>query len=131
MTEDGSWGAQLSIKYGNGNMVNIRAKNVQELIAETGALADAGPFLVASTEEFQAHAAIQAAFTGATQVVSSAPIAPAAQPTQQAPSGGRTCAHGAPMSFREGNKNGKSWSGWFCQVKNDPRLAECPAQFNR
>jgi hypothetical protein len=110
-------------------MINVRTKDVATLAQEVNALGEVATFLVSTAEEVQAAATLSQAFE----------VSKVAQPTQAAPaasyanagSTGRVCAHGAPMTFREGEKNGKRWSGYFCAVKNDPNLRECPAQFNR
>lgn len=123
--EEAGYGAQLSVKFGNGGMINVRTKDVATLAQEVNALGEVATFLVSTAEEVQAAATLSQVFE----------VSKVAQPTQAAPanagSTGRVCAHGVAMNFREGEKNGKRWSGYFCVVKNDPNLRECPAQFNR
>lgn len=123
------WKIQLSLKYGNGNMLNLRTQTVDEMVELTTDLGNQGAFLVGATEEFQALATIQQAFPATQQI----------QPQASAPApagygnGARVCAHGVAMTQRSGvsKSSGKPWSGWFCQVKSDPSLPECPAQFAR
>lgn len=124
---EAGYGAQLSVKFGNGGMINVRTKNVADLVSEVNALGEVATFIVSTAEEVQAAATLSQVFE-VSKVAQPAQTAPAASP---AGSTGRVCAHGVAMNFREGEKNGKRWSGYFCVVKNDPNLRECPAQFNR
>lgn len=128
--EESGYGAQLSVKFGNGGMINVRTKDVATLAQEVNALGEVATFLVSTAEEVQAAATLsqQFAVTPVTQAPQAAPA-----PSYGVGSGaqGRMCAHGVAMAYRDGEKNGKRWSGYFCVVKNDPTMRECPAQFNR
>ena len=125
---------QQNVKVGN-DLINLRADNPDEFksIAEW-TVANAALFVNMQA----ALAAVPAALAGnvtKTEVVNDAPqqgswsqpqqpAAPSwSQPAQQGPA----CKHG-PMVARSGNKNGKSWSGFFCPT---PRGTsdQCPPQF--
>lgn len=125
---------QQNVKVGN-DLINLRADNPDEFksIAEW-TVANAALFVNVQA----ALAAVPAALAGnvtKTEVVNDAPqqgswsqpqqqAAPSwSQPAQQGPA----CKHG-PMVARSGNKNGKSWSGFFCPT---PRGTsdQCPPQF--
>lgn len=133
--EQQGYKAQLSFKFGVSGMINLRAATIAELVEMANELAPVGALLVGTAEEIQGSAisAQAAAVATVTQAF------PQTQQVQQQPaySGGgggseRYCAHGIPMSYREGvSKAGKPYKAYFCTVKNDPRLGECPAQFIR
>ena len=129
-----SFKIQQNVKVGN-DLINLRADNPDEFksIAEW-TVANAALFVNVQA----ALAAVPAALAGnvtKTEVVNDAPqqgswsqpqqqAAPSwSQPAQQGPA----CKHG-PMVARSGNKNGKSWSGFFCPT---PRGTsdQCPPQF--
>lgn len=110
-----NWKAQLSVKFGRlGDMINLRADSVDDLAEMSGKLADLGTVIVASAEEFQAKATIVQTFPE----------------TTKAPASGDVCAHGVAWLVKSGEKNGKSWSGRFCQVENDPSLPKCKAKWD-
>lgn len=112
MTEE-NWKAQLSVKYGRlGDMINLRADSVEEMAEMADKLANLAEVIVASTEEFQARATVVATFPGTEKA--------------DAPRGD-VCAHGVAWLVKSGSKNGKDWSGKFCQVENDPSLPKCKA----
>ena len=132
---------QVNIKSGEGydaTLVNVYAKTPDELVQLLEAVKTHAPLIA------EAKGAV--AFAHGIEVkkgsVSTQVEAPAqaqqqggwAQPQQQAaPSWsnpaqqGPACKHG-PMVARSGNKNGKSWSGFFCPT---PRGTsdQCPPQF--
>ncbi len=112
MAED--YKVQLSLKFGARNdMVNLRCDSPEELAKMAGELADLAVVVVTAAEEFQAKATVAAAFPG-TEAATSAPR-------------GDVCAHGVAWSEKSGEKNGKRWSGKFCQVENDPAMPKCKA----
>ena len=125
MAED--YAAQLSVKVGaTGNiMINLRAQDVPTLASMANELADLGPVILSSAEEFAANATIVQTFPG-TQVVGTTTVDPL-------PTGNTTpvCAHGVPMTYKAGTstKTGKPYKMFFCDVTNDPRMLKCQAKF--
>lgn len=127
--------AQLSVKFGNGNMLNLRGTDVAELVNLATATSEIGMYLVTVAEELQGHATIAQNF-GNVEIVATQPAPPGYQPQSGGFGGGGdapSCAHGARMSWKTGTSKstGKPWKGWFCNVQNDPTLAQCAPRFQR
>lgn len=131
--ESTGYGAQLSLKFGNGGMINVRASDVNALVSEVENLALVGTYIVNTSEEIQSAAiSAQQAQANVVQQFPQTTVVQQGPPPQQGGGQQKFCAHGQAMAFRAGtSKAGKPYSGYFCQVKNDPYLAECPPQFNR
>lgn len=109
----------FQVKYGpNGTFaLNVFANDVPELEGHLTELGSRAELLTAIAETIQATATVVTKFPETT-VMADDPRA-------------KKCAHGQAMTFRSGEKNGKKWSGWFCNVKHDPQLPECKPEFDR
>lgn len=111
-----NWKIQISFKYGRmADMVNVRADTVEELMELMNGISENSTFLVASAEDFQAKATVAAVFPGTVDA--------GKDDTD-------VCAHGVAWKSQSGVKNGKAWSGKFCQVENDPKLPKCKAKWD-
>ena len=132
MTESTPQRVQLSIKFGNNGSgyAIVEAATTEALVEEAGKLMDQAGFLNAVVEEVQARGTIVQAYPETTQVApapspwgSQNPGTPAGPPVEN-------CAHGVPRKYQEGiSKAGRPYKGFFCQVKGDPRLPQCPPKF--
>ena len=133
---------QANFKFGpqyKETLVNVPASSPDEMIGKLDWLTANAAKFVAAHEALHAAAGVAplAGNVTKTEVVNDAPqqgswsqpqqqAAPSwSQPAQQGPA----CKHG-PMVARSGNKNGKSWSGFFCPT---PRGTsdQCPPQFGK
>jgi hypothetical protein len=117
---------QLSVKFGaNGSgYAIVEAATVAELIEQAGALMDQAGYINSVVEEIQARSAFANAGVETTQVQAPQnPGTPSGPPVEN-------CAHGVPRKFVAGtSKAGKPYRALFCQVQNDPNLAECKPKF--
>jgi hypothetical protein len=123
---------QLSLKFGmNGSgYLIIEGSTVEEMLVEAGRLPDYAKTLNEIVDAVQAEMIVRNTFPE-TQTVTTTQAPPQSQPS---PIGlvGPLCSHNVPRVWREGvSKAGNAYKGWFCDVKGDPRMPQCAAQFVR
>lgn len=131
--ENNDYRAQLSIKFGTGHMLNLRADSVEDLAAQAAVLEEMAPLLTEVSTKVQALAieAILKAFPESEVVGEQKAEArdSARKPAPQAGGDGRKCAHGVVMAYKTGRSSKGPWTGYFCDVTDDPRLPKCQPQF--
>lgn len=126
---DGNWKIQLNLKHGFNSLdlLNVRVETIPELLEILDAISQNATVIAGATADFKAAHAVGSTFPGAETVPFDGAKAVQVTPPAPAASGGKVCAHGVPYKFNSGEKNGKKWSGWFCQVENDPAQPKCKA----
>lgn len=127
MTEPIPTEVQLSIKFGmNGSLyLIIKGPSVEAIVEEAGKAMDQARFLNSVGDAIQAELIVREQFEVETVSRTSEP-----EPSPYGPPP-RMCAHGVAMKYQEGisTKTGNPYKGYFCTVKNDPRMAQCKSQF--
>lgn len=139
-TQSDGYTVQASVKLGKNreHMLNVRAETVDQLLALMDQLAGVSNGLNQSIDtlvegglsEAQAVANVQAQFP-TTQQVQPGVVQPQQPQTYgQQPSNPQTCpGHNLPWKPIAGVKNGKQWSGLFCNAPQNGPIPQCKPIF--
>ena len=115
MSED--YAIQFSVKTPRDSLLNLRANTPDEFQAAVQwALSNAARFVDLETAIKGVPAALAANVTVTSVQPNNIPQPSYnVQPTNEPPQGPPppSCMHG-PMNYKTGNKNGKTWQGYFC-----------------
>jgi hypothetical protein len=111
---------QYSVRGTNGEMLNIRADTVEELVSLVTACAGNVELLKALALDVAQAGTLGKPTQPQLVARSSAPVVEDAWVATQQPAGAHACAHG-PRQRKQGTNARGPWVGWFCSLdRNDP-----------
>jgi hypothetical protein len=112
---------QLNFKTSQNTLVNVYlyTYDEDEIRKALESIANVTPEINAVETLYNAQGALKAAL-GATAIE---------QPRQASTTGGKTCKHGE-MTYRSGEKNGKTWKAYMCPSPKGT-VDQCEPQFIR